>query len=66
VRIDDPGNQREADVGHAVGRLQLRNVVLLDLDSARPQFRELGREVVDLPAGLRLIVGSARRALGDR
>jgi hypothetical protein len=61
-----PGHQREAQVRDPVDRLQTRHVVLLDLDTARPQLGEFSGQVVHPPAGLSLLVSRARGALSDR
>src|SRR5262245_30680661 len=64
ARVDDPGGPGEADVGDTVLGLQAGHVVVLDLDSAGAQFRDLGTDVRHPPSGLRLLVRGADRALG--
>src|SRR5215510_14451498 len=39
VRVGEPGREREPDVGDAINRAQLWEI--LDLDSPRPQLRNL-------------------------
>jgi hypothetical protein len=62
VRVDEPGRQREPDIGHAVDGAQLGEV--LDLDAACPQLGDLGGEVVHAPAGLGGLIGGPGGALG--
>ena len=61
--VDEPGRQREPEVGHPVDGAQLGEV--LDGDAPGPQLGDLAGQVVHPPGRLGLLVARAGGALGD-
>src|SRR5712675_1244610 len=54
TRIDDPGHPGEAEIGDAIDRLEVRQVIVLDGDPAASDFVHLGPKVGNLPTDLSL------------
>jgi hypothetical protein len=63
VRVDEPGRQREADVGDAVDGAQLGQV--LELDASGPQPGDLAGQVLHPPGRLGHRLAGPGGALGD-
>jgi hypothetical protein len=65
ARIDEPGRQGKADVGDPVHGLEVGLVVLHQLHAAGAQLGDLGDEISDPPAGLRLLLPARGAGTGD-